>query len=196
MKLHLGCGKLYLKNYINVDIESKIADIKHDIVKLDFINNEKVNEIYICHVLEHIKRQDTINLFLEWNRLLQKNGVLRISVPNFESIVKIYQKNKNISELIGLINGGQRNNYDIHYICYDLKIMKEILETCGFTDINIYDPFHFLNEDEDDYSKAYLPHLDFENGTCMSLNIECKKERNVNKTNIKLTDNLKKFFKI
>jgi predicted SAM-dependent methyltransferase len=177
MKLHLGCGKLYLKNFINIDIESEKADIKHNIIKLEFINNEKVDEIYICHVLEHIQRQDTLKLFLEWNRLLKKEGILRISVPNFESIVNIYQKNKNISELIGLINGGQRNKYDIHFVCYDFNILKEILEATGFNDIKIYDPFEFLSNDEDDYSKAYLPHLDFENGTCMSLNIVCKKEK-------------------
>lgn len=55
MKLHLGCGKLYLKNYINVDIESKIADIKYDILKLDFINNEKVDEIYMSRIRTYKK---------------------------------------------------------------------------------------------------------------------------------------------
>jgi predicted SAM-dependent methyltransferase len=196
MKLHLGCGKLYLKNYINIDIESEKADIKHDIIKLDFINNEKVDEIYICHVLEHIQRNDTLKLFLEWNRLLKKEGILRISVPNFESVVNVYQKNKNMSELLGLINGGQRNRFDIHFVCYDLHTLKEILEITGFYYIKIYDPFKFLSKDQDDYSKAYLPHLDFENGTCMSLNIVCKKEKNIDKTNIKITDNIKKFCKI
>lgn len=196
MKLHLGCGKLYLKNFLNIDIESEKADIKHDIIKLDFINNERVDEIYICHVLEHIKRHDTIKLFLEWNRILKKEGILRISVPNFESIVKVYEKNRNMAELIGLLNGGQRNKYDIHYICYDFNILCETLKTCGFYDIKIYDPFEFLEQEQDDYSKAYLPHLDFKNGVCMSLNVVCKKQTNIDNTNIKITDNLKKYFKI
>jgi hypothetical protein len=75
-------------------------------------------------------------------------------------------------------------------------MLKEILEITGFYDIKIYDPFNFLSKEQDDYSKAYLPHLDFENGTCMSLNIVCKKEKKIDKTNIKLTDNIKKFCKI
>ena len=31
--------------------------------------------------------------------------------------------------------------------------------------------------DNDDYSKYYLPHMDFEKGELMSLNIICKKEK-------------------
>ena len=85
---------------------------------------------------------------------------------------------------------------DIHFVCYDFNMLKEILEITGFYDIKIYDPFNFLSKEQDDYSKAYLPHLDFENGTCMSLNIVCKKEKKIDKTNIKLTDNIKKFCKI
>ena len=194
MKLHLGCGKLYLDGYINIDIDSPNADIKADIVNLDFINDKRIDEIYICHVLEHITRGKTINLFLEWNRLLKKEGVLRISVPNFQSIVDIYQKNKNMAELIGLINGGQTNKYDVHYICYDYKILKEILLATGFYDVQYYDCEEFL-KNKDDYSKAYLPHMD-KNGTLMSLNLICKKNEDKTKVTLELSKNLKQFFKL
>ena len=194
MKLHLGCGKLYLDNYINIDIDSPNADIKADIVNLNFINDKRVDEIYICHVLEHINRSKTINLFLEWNRLLKKEGILRISVPNFQSIVDIYQKNKNMAELIGLLNGGQTNKYDVHYICYDYEILKEILLATGFHDVQRYDCEEFL-KNKDDYSKAYLPHMD-KNGTLMSLNLVCKKKKDKTKTTLELSKNLKQFFKL
>ena len=79
-----------------------------------------------------------------------------------------------MAELIGLINGGQTNKYDVHYICYDYKILKEILLATGFQDVHLYDCEDFL-KNKDDYSKAYLPHMDKEKGTLMSLNIEAIK---------------------
>jgi len=80
MKLHLGCGKLTLKDYINIDILNKNADIKLDIKNLSIFNSNKIEEIYICHVLEHFKRNEIIKIILEWNRVLKIGGILRISV--------------------------------------------------------------------------------------------------------------------
>ncbi len=73
--------------------------------------------------------------------------------------------------------------------------MKEILSHCGFTDIKIYDVNEFLDEDQDDYSKSYLPHMDFQNGELMSLNIVCRKEKDIILDNIVYSDKIKKFIK-
>ena len=102
--------------------------------------------------------------------------MLRIAVPDFEKVVKVYLKNKNISELSGFLSGGQRDNYDIHYVNFDIYILEKLLNACGFENIERYDTFDFLGE-KDDYSKCYLPHMDFENGELMSLNVVCKKKK-------------------
>ena len=65
INLHLGCGKLKLDNFINVDIMSDVADMKLDINDLSVFNNNTVDQIYICHVLEHIQRTQILNLFLK-----------------------------------------------------------------------------------------------------------------------------------
>ena len=194
INLHLGCGNLKLDNFINVDIMSDVAEMKLDINDLSVFNNNTVDQIYICHVLEHIQRTQILNLFLEWNRVLKKDATLRIAVPDFEKVVKIYQQNKNIPEIIGLVNGGQRNQYDIHFVIFDFNILKELLNICGFTGVDRYDPFEFLGEN-DDYSKCHLPHMDFENGELMSLNVICKKEKDVNIDDVELTENIKKYLK-
>lgn len=195
MKLHLGCGNLYLTDYINVDLLSEKADIKLDCRDLSIINNNKIDEIYSSHTLEHIKRTDLLQLLLEWNRVLKYEGNLRISVPDFEKIVKVYSKNNNISEILGLINGGQRDNFDVHYTVFDFTTLSEILETCGFKEIRRYDTFKFLNYQQDDYSKCHLPHMDFEKGELMSLNIICTKEKNMTYSDLVLSDNIRKFTK-
>jgi len=194
INLHLGCGKLKLDNFINVDILSDVADMKLDINDLSVFNKNTIDQIYICHVLEHISRPQILNLFLEWNRVLKVGGTLRIAVPDFEKVVKIYLQNKNMAEIIGFLNGGQRNKYDVHYVNFDFSMISELLINCGFTNIERYDAFEFLGE-KDDYSKCHIPHMDFENGESMSLNIICSKEKDITLDNIELSENLRKYLK-
>tara|TARA_S200000501_G_C20740556_1_gene707118 strand:+ start:499 stop:1095 length:597 start_codon:yes stop_codon:yes gene_type:complete len=195
INLHLGCGDLKLDNFINIDILSNFADMKLDITDLSVFNNSTVDQIYSCHALEHIKRNKILNIILEWNRVLKHNGILRICVPDFQKVAKIYNKNKKIEEIIGFLNGGQKDDYDIHYVNFDIDILSEILKICGFDNISKYDAHEFLG-DKDDYSKAYLPHMDIENGELMSLNIVCYKNKNVNLDNVQLTERIKKYLKI
>ena len=110
MKLHLGCGKLKLNTFINIDILSDTSDLKIDFTNLTIFNSSNIEEIYISHALEHFKRREIIPLILEWNRVLKIGGVLRIAVPDFEKIVKIYLKNKDLSELLGFCQGDKETN--------------------------------------------------------------------------------------
>ena len=194
MKLHLGCGKLKLDNFINIDVTSDCADLKFDFTNLSIFNDSVVEEIYICHALEHFKRRDIVNLLLEWNRVLQTGGLLRIAVPDFEKVAQQYLKNKDICELIGFLSGGQRDDYDVHYVNFDIYILEKLLKACGFDNVERYNPFEFLG-DKDDYSKCHLPHMDFENGELMSLNVICKKQKNIDIKNLILCETLKKFTK-
>lgn len=195
MKIHLGCGNLYLKDYTNIDINSEKADLNLDINNLQIFNSNKIEEIYICHVLEHVKRDQILQMFLEWNRILKINSYLRLSVPDLKKIIEIYNDYKDLSLICGLIHGGQRNKYDIHYITYDFETLEEILKSTGFYDIQIYNPFEFLSPENDDYSKATIPHMD-PSGNIMSLNIICKKKNDVNINEIQLSNKLKKIFKL
>jgi predicted SAM-dependent methyltransferase len=194
MKLHLGCGNLKLDDFLNIDILSNNAEIKLDFTNLSLFNNSNIEEIYVSHALEHFKRQEVINLILEWNRVLKLDGVLRIAVPDFEKVVKMYLKNKDISELIGFLSGGQKDEYDIHYINFDIYILEKLLKACGFDNIERYNATDFLGN-KDDYSKCYLPHMDIDKGELMSLNIICKKTKNIDINNLILDETLKTFTK-
>ena len=173
MKLHLGCGKNLLPDYTNID-RTENADIVHDIRTLDFIDNDTVDEIYISHVMEHFSRREIYSVLCEYNRVLKTGATLRISVPDFDSIVSVYN-GKNLEILTGLLYGGQVDEYDYHKICFNFDLLSELLRCCGFGLIQKYDTWEFSQSD--DYSKAYIPHMD-RNGTLMSLNVVCTKLSN------------------
>ena len=64
-------------------------------------------------------------------------------------------------------------------MCYDYKLLSEGLASSGFSEIKRYNwkEFEpFVNSDYDDFSAAYLPHMDCENGRQMMLNIRATKK--------------------
>ena len=62
-----------------------------------------------------------------------------------------------------------------HKTVYDYSDLKKVLEDNGFGNIKKWDWKDVEHGKYDDYSQAYLPHMDKINGTLISLNIECKK---------------------
>lgn len=179
------CKHRYLSN--------KNADMFHDVSQLNIFNDEVVDEIYISHVLEHFSRRKILQILREYNRLLKPGGLLRIAVPDFDAVVDMYVKDKrNIYDLMGLMYGGQRDEYDYHKFIFTYDTIKNILECAGFSDVKRYETFEFLDDSEDDYSKSYLPHMD-RNGKLMSLNVICKK---ISQPQENPNDDIKKLIKI
>ena len=177
IKLHIGAGKRYLPGYKQVDVLDKPhIDYVADARSLFFAKNGSVSEIYACHVLEHFGRYDVCDVLREWHRVLCAYGTLRISVPDFSAIVFEYQQHKELDLVLGLLYGGQDHEHNFHYQVFDFKRLERLLTGVGFTNVMEYDWRDFLPEGFDDFSRAYLPHMDMENGRLMSLNVRCTKK--------------------
>ena len=182
MKLHIGCGQRYLVGYKHYDIR-KIDD------HIDFVGraedlsqfeDETAEEIYACHLLEHFGRWKSDAALREWNRVLKTGGILRIAVPDFEAVVQEYAKHHNLAGLMGLLYGGQDYDYNYHYEAFDFKYLRDKLTDNGFSDVKRYDWEQFLpGGGYDDCSRAYLPHMDFEHGRLMSLNVVAVKRKHL-----------------
>ena len=176
MKLHLGCGQRYIAGYVHIDaIDYPHVDHVTTIDNLSFIPSGSVEVIYNCHVLEHFKRTEVARVLKEWNRILQPDGVLRISVPDFDKLCEVYQRHKKLDMVVGALFGRGDYLYNIHYNVFDFDSLKTLLEKAGFTNIQRYDWRKTEHSEIDDYSQAYIPHMDKENGTLISLNVECSK---------------------
>jgi predicted SAM-dependent methyltransferase len=178
MKLHIGCGSVAIPGYINVDIRYlPNVDVVDNAKYLKKFVSEDVSVIYACHVLEHFSRWEVQHILKRWYDILAFDGILTISVPDFGAVVQQYIKNQNVPELIGFLYGGQDYDENFHRYCWDFNSLKNDLEAIGFKKINRYEWEKSDLKDFDDYSKAYLPHMDKENGRLMSLNITAVKER-------------------
>jgi len=62
-----------------------------------------------------------------------------------------------------------------HKTVYDFRSLKSLLEGIGMREVKHYDWKKTEHSEFDDHSQAYLPHMDKEKGTSMSLNMECIK---------------------
>jgi predicted SAM-dependent methyltransferase len=176
IRLHLGCGAKNLDGWIHIDAQTQPhLNYKTTIDNLWMFKDNTVDEIYACHVLEHVGRKEVAKVIQEWNRVLKKGGIVRISVPDWDAVVEHYQTHKSIQDIMGLVVGGQLDQFDYHCVLFNLVSMKQILMDAGFTDVSRYDWKDFLPSHFDDYSRCYLPHMDFENGRLMALNITAVK---------------------
>lgn len=174
MKLHLGCGNAYLDGWVNIDLDSPVADIKDDVLQLSLIPDDSCEIIYACHILEHLGRKGYMDALSLWKTKLKKGGVLRLAVPDLQKVLKLYD-GTNLKSFWGFLYGGQRTKYDYHSVGFDFHSLEEDLRDLGFSSVYTWDWKEVEHGTVDDYSQAYLPHMDKENGELMSLNIEAVK---------------------
>ena len=81
MKLHLGCGPKYLPGYIHIDIQKyPHIDKVLDISDLKDIEDDSIDEIYSCHVLEHFPRHKVVSVLREWRRASYPLSINRSSL--------------------------------------------------------------------------------------------------------------------
>lgn len=177
-KLHLGCGSKHIPGYFHVDaLDYPHVDKIGPVDDLSFIPDGVVEHIYACHLLEHFGRKEYMNVLREWRRVLKSGGTLRLAVPDYEACAKLYLAGKlpeGLPTIMGLMMGGQRDQYDFHKMVFDERSLTNYLKEAGFSDVYRWDWRTTEHADLDDYSQAYLPHMDKQNGTLVSLNLEAR----------------------
>jgi hypothetical protein len=101
--------------------------------------------------------------------------VLRLGVPDFAAVAALYFEQglvDGLTGLVGLVSGGQRDASDYHKMIFDEALLGQALLDAGFSAFRRWDWRSTEHAQIDDYSQAYLPHLDKQNGRLMSLNLE------------------------
>ena len=91
--LNLGCGSKIHPKMINIDffpLHSSV--IKYNLLEPLSFKNNSIDLVYHANLLEHFDRSDGYKFLKDNYRILKKDGILRISVPNLENICREYIK--------------------------------------------------------------------------------------------------------
>jgi len=104
IKLHLGCGRHILEDYINIDAQDSRAQIKWDrLDNIPGIDPDSAEEILIVHVFEHLWSDEVLSHIRYWNSILKPGGLLILEMPD------LYKSAKNY---ISRIDQGDYNDID------------------------------------------------------------------------------------
>jgi predicted SAM-dependent methyltransferase len=181
IKLHLGCGDKEIPGFIHIDINDfPHIDYRKSVEDLTIFDDRIVDVIYSSHTLEYFDRFRVRDVLKEWYRVLKKGGILRVAVPDFEGIVRVYKKYGDIEHqgILGPLYGrweyndeGGQTHVMYHKTVYDFKSLKGVLTDSGFKRIERYEPRETIHRDYDDFSQAYIPHMDRAKGIPISLNV-------------------------
>lgn len=179
MKFHAGCGRRnFGEGWHHADGGNYPHVKDHDVYLKGAIDNTG-DIIYSSHLIEYFDREEVVDLLKGWNRVLKPGGDLLLAVPDFEAITKMYvNKGYEIESFLGPLYGRIEINGSraYHRTAYDFKSLCRLLAQCGFKGMLRVDDILQYAEvyDQDDHSRAVLPHMSAE-GTSISLNIICTK---------------------
>lgn len=180
--LHLGCGKRNIPGFINVDLANyPHIHYRKPVTDLSVFKTSSVDLIYASHIFEYFDKTEAKNVLKEWRRTLKKGAILRLAVPDFDALIKVYLKHKDIYLISGPIYGRWdipgTNKTVFHKTIYNYSLLKKLLEENGFTNVKKYNWRQRLpHKHFDDYSQAYIPHMKKETGILISLNVEARKK--------------------
>lgn len=148
MKLHLGCGTVYLEGYVNIDYPKEDYNLKGtikadkyaDITKLRYKKNS-IEEVRLHHVFEHFSRPIALALLASWFQWLEINGKINIEVPDFGQACKQYLNplvpHKNKYQVLRHIFGSHEAHWAVHWEGWDKSRLHEIFTMIGFENIQI-----------------------------------------------------------
>jgi predicted SAM-dependent methyltransferase len=137
LKVHIGTGEINLQGWVNIDARNfSHVHIVTDNMKLEQFAENSIDELYLCHILEHISFQEANDFIKLVGKKLKLGGVIRIAVPSFDSIVKIYSNNGNDFNLIRFaLMGGQDYEYNFHKSMYNFDFLSNMLAQNDFKEI-------------------------------------------------------------
>jgi predicted SAM-dependent methyltransferase len=151
-KLQIGCGPNILADWLNTDVIPSNNVVFVDASKQLPFKDRCFNYVFCEHLIEHLDYGKGTNLIRECLRVLVPGGKLRISTPDLNFLINLYNQDKSdlqkryikwsidtFSNHIGIynevivINGFFR--YWGHQFIYNFELLKHILISQGFIEI-------------------------------------------------------------
>lgn len=157
--LHIGCGAINRTGFINLDARTMphIHIVSRNIFRLEMISNESLDMVYMCHVLEHVPRDKALEVIQEMSRVLKRDGLLRISVPDFDHIIAIYETSgQKINTIAPALMGGQNYESNFHYGVFNKEHLTSLLTKGGGHRVRPWGPNNCGHHDFDDWASKFF----------------------------------------
>ena len=138
MRIHVGCGQVYKKGYVNIDIfDTTVADRIMSAYHLEF-PDDSASQVECMHTIEHLGATKSIYALAEFFRVLKPGGVLLLETPDIEAAIANFLKNGEAQRkllmnwIYGLYSPGMGHRY-----CFPKELLSRMLKEAGFTDIQL-----------------------------------------------------------
>lgn len=126
MKVNLGCGRLPLEGYVNVDKYTNEADIKADVLECEF---EDVEDVVAFHLLEHLSKSDAALLLMKARKWMVPGGTLTVEVPDMTKILELGTSGSNWASYI---YGSPECEGEAHKWGYTVHDLAELVRLAGW----------------------------------------------------------------
>lgn len=159
-KLNLGCRTDIKTGFINIDIINfPHIDVQADVTELPFADCS-IDYFLAKDLLEHFSWRIIPVVLKEWFRVLKSGGEFEIETPSLEALVYIYVKRPPGWEkfrkmyaddecltdpVCRVLYGGQGNNTNFHYTCFDKETIMYHLNQIGIVNFDIKLPVNVTN---------------------------------------------------
>ena len=158
-KLHIGCGRNILADWLNSDLlPSGEGVVPLDATQPFPFESRSFDYIFSEHMIEHISYSQGSGMLIECFRILKEGGKIRISTPDLKFLIDLYTDNESdlkrryiewatdkfipdcpYYHAIFVINNFMRNFQ--HVFIYDMDTLRRSMAAAGFSRIAGY-PLH------------------------------------------------------
>lgn len=151
LRLHVG-GKEVRPGWKILNAQAGPGvDYVGDCADLGRFADGSVEEIYASHVLEHLGYQSELPRALkEFHRVLRPGGIARISVPDFERLVRLFLDPASTLDeryvCMRMVFGGQVDEFDYHRVGLSEEFLTQYLLHAGFSRVERVERFGLFTD--------------------------------------------------
>lgn len=128
------------------------VDFVGDCKNLEQFADNTCHEIYASHVFEHLSYVgELVDTLKEIHRILAPGGTLKISVPDFELLCRMFTHPSLNGEqrffVMNMVFGGQQDPWDFHKVGLSWEFLSSYLQQAGFSNWKRVREFGLLEND-------------------------------------------------
>jgi predicted SAM-dependent methyltransferase len=153
VRLHLGCGGVRWRDFINVDMNPHdperpdssrsgcVADVFADMRDLGLPSNT-IDEIFTSHTIDHFTRWEGAKMLRDWYRMLKPNGLVTLEAADFRRCVLWLfhprREMRRVARTQFYGNQWDEIEYETHRYLWSSKELKNVLLDIGFNSVMIH----------------------------------------------------------